>query len=88
MEDDFAGGDHVASALDQMLDSERAAAVSSAIAELPAAYREVLALRFEEDMKLDEIARATGAPLPTVKTRLLRALQNLRKRFQCTITMN
>jgi RNA polymerase sigma-70 factor (ECF subfamily) len=71
-----------AAALDRLLDSERGAALSNAITELPAVYREVIALRFEEDMKLDEIARVTGAPLPTVKTRLQRALQNLRKRFQ------
>ena len=69
-------------ALDQLLDSERADALARAITELPAPYREVLALRFEEDMKLEQIARVTGAPLPTVKSRLQRALQSLRKRFE------
>ncbi len=71
-----------AEALDRLLDTERAAALSNAIGELPAAYREVLTLRFEEGMKLDQIARVTGAPLPTVKSRLSRALGNLRKRFR------
>ena len=69
-------------ALDQLLDSERGKALASAITALPAPYREVLALRFEEDMKLDQIARVTGAPLPTVKSRLQRALQSLRRRFE------
>lgn len=72
---------HEAAALDQLLDSERSAELSNAVSELPAVYREVLALRFEEDMKLDDIARVVGAPLPTVKSRLQRALQNLRRRF-------
>jgi RNA polymerase sigma-70 factor, ECF subfamily len=41
-------------------------------------YREVLALRFEEEMKLEEIAEVLNAPLSTVKSRLRRALENLR----------
>ena len=82
IEDATPSGNQATEALDQLLESERAAALANAITELPAAYREVLALRFEEDMKLDEIARVTGVPLPTVKSRLQRALQNLRRRFQ------
>jgi RNA polymerase sigma-70 factor (ECF subfamily) len=44
---------------------------------LPAAYREVVALRFHEDMPLDEIAQVVGVPLATVKSRLYRALELL-----------
>lgn len=39
--------------------------------------REVIVLRFQEDMALDEIATITGAPLSTVKSRLYRGLQAL-----------
>ena len=41
-------------------------------------YREVLTLRFEEEMKLEEIAEVLSVPLSTVKTRLRRALDRLR----------
>lgn len=44
---------------------------------LPPAYREVVALRFHEDMALEEIATVTGIPLATVKSRLYRALELL-----------
>jgi RNA polymerase sigma-70 factor (ECF subfamily) len=81
IEGDIPAGQQATTALDRLLDAERAAALSGAVSELPAAYREVLALRFEEEMKLEEIAGVTGAPVSTVKTRLQRALQNLRKRL-------
>jgi DNA-directed RNA polymerase specialized sigma24 family protein len=35
-------------------------------------------LRFEEEMKLEEIAEVAGIPLSTVKSRLRRALDGLR----------
>ena len=38
----------------------------------------VVRLRFFEDMKLEEIARATGANLNTVKSRLYKALKKLK----------
>ena len=40
--------------------------------------RRWLTLRFEEGMKLEEIAEVTRAPLPTVKSRVQRGLQALR----------
>lgn len=39
----------------------------------------IIRLRFFEDMKLDEIARATGTNLSTVKTRLYKGLKRLRE---------
>ena len=65
-------------ALDRLLDFERSAILGAALAELPAIHREVLTLRFEEGMKLDEISEVLGIPLPTVKSRLSRALEGLR----------
>jgi RNA polymerase sigma-70 factor (ECF subfamily) len=57
---------------------EEARSVASAVLRLEPFYREVLVLRFQEDMKLNEIASVVGAPLPTIKARLYRALDALR----------
>jgi len=67
--------------LEQLLDFERAVGLSACLAELPAIHREVLTLRFEESMKLEEIAEVCGIPLSTVKSRLQRALEGLRGRM-------
>jgi RNA polymerase sigma-70 factor, ECF subfamily len=48
---------------------------------LPTLYREVLTLRFHEDMQLDEIARVLNTPLSTVKSRLRRGLDMLQKKL-------
>lgn len=48
---------------------------------LPALYREVLTLRFHEDMQLEEIAQVLHAPLSTVKSRLRRGLDMLQKKL-------
>lgn len=65
-------------ALDRLLDFERGAALAACLQTLPVIHREVLTLRFEEDMKLEEIAEVAGVPLSTVKSRLRRALEGLR----------
>ncbi|MCU1234028.1 MAG: polymerase, sigma-24 subunit, subfamily, partial [Candidatus Solibacter sp.] len=57
-------------ALAMVLAGERAATVAAAVRGLPALYREALTLRFEEGMKLEEIAEVTGTPLSTVKSRV------------------
>ncbi len=41
-------------------------------------FREVLVLRFQEQMKLEEIAKLIRLPVATVKTRLYRGVQALR----------
>jgi len=69
-------------ALEELLDFERGALLAAAIGELPAIHREVLTLRFEEDMKLEQIAEVAGVPLSTVKSRLHRALESLRARIE------
>ncbi len=50
------------------------------IAKLPPKMRVVVILRFQNDMRLVEIAKTTGIPLNTVKTLLRRALIRLRPR--------
>ena len=68
--------------LEQLLEFERGTLLAAAIAELPVIHRDVLTLRFEEDMKLEEIAEVSEIPLSTVKSRLLRAMENLRRKLQ------
>jgi RNA polymerase sigma-70 factor (ECF subfamily) len=67
------------SAFEQAFQGEEAASVAAALAHLPPSYREVLTLRFHEDLELEEIARVVDAPLSTVKSRLYRGLEMLRK---------
>ncbi len=65
-------------ALERLLGGERSALLLRAMDRLPALYREVLTLRFEEEMKPEQISVVLGAPVTTVKTRLARGLRQLR----------
>ena len=67
------------SAFEQAFQGEEAASVATALRHLPPSYREVLTLRFHEDMELEEIARVVDSPLSTVKSRLYRGLAMLRE---------
>ena len=69
-------------ALEGVIVRERSSRLAATLGELPVIYREVLSLRFEEEMKLEEIAEVLGAPLSTVKTRLRRSLEQMRRRFE------
>ena len=68
-------------ALSAAITSQRTAILALEMAGLSAPYREVLTLRFEEGMKLEEIAEVTRAPLSTVKSRVQLALETLRERM-------
>lgn len=52
--------------------------IIEALAKLTPDHREVLILRFYQDLKLEEIAEVTGAPLGTVKSRLFHALKGMK----------
>jgi RNA polymerase sigma-70 factor (ECF subfamily) len=56
--------------------------VAAALLELNALHREVLVLRFHEEMSLEEISKVTHAPLSTVKSRLYRGLAMIRPRLE------
>lgn len=56
---------------------EHAARVRAAVAELPAAAREVIVLRYFEELSMDEIATIVGAKHNTVEARLSRARKQL-----------
>jgi RNA polymerase sigma-70 factor (ECF subfamily) len=58
---------------------ERGELVAQAVAALPPLQREALILAEYEELPLEEIARATGAELAAVKSRLHRARVNLRR---------
>lgn len=59
--------------------AEDAAQIHAALDRLPAHQREVLVLRFLEDMPYDDIARIIGCPLGTLRSRLHYAKRALRE---------
>ena len=64
--------------LEHVMDVEQSARLRTAVDALPADQRQVVALRFFQDMPLERIAVETNVPLGTVKSRLHRALAHLR----------
>jgi RNA polymerase sigma-70 factor (ECF subfamily) len=51
------------------------------VASLPVTPRTVVALRYQEDMSVEEIAEALSMPVATVKSHLRRTLQLLREKM-------
>jgi RNA polymerase sigma-70 factor (ECF subfamily) len=74
--------EHGQSPLEQVLHAEQKFGVQQSLEKVPAIYREVLVLRFQEEMQLEEIAGVTGAPVSTVKSRLYRGLDALKTTMQ------
>jgi RNA polymerase sigma-70 factor (ECF subfamily) len=60
------------------VDTVDALELLNAISHLEPMLQTIIFLRFYEDMKLEEIARATDANLNTVKSRLYKALRLLK----------
>jgi RNA polymerase sigma-70 factor (ECF subfamily) len=60
------------------LGREQKAKVQASLEQVPAIYREVLLLRFQEELKLEEIAKVLETPISTVKSRLYRGLESLK----------
>ena len=67
---------------DHLATSQDRDQVLACLGGLAPAYREVVTLRFQEDMPLEEIADVAGIPLATVKSRLYRALDLLGQRLE------
>ena len=65
--------------LSNVEDRER---IAAALLQLDTLYREVLVLRFHEELSLEEIANVTRAPLSTVKSRLYRGMAALKPRLE------
>jgi len=55
--------------------------IAEALLQVDTLYREVLVLRFHEEMSLQEIAKVTRAPLSTVKSRLYRGLAAIKPKL-------
>lgn len=64
---------------DKTLQKEDALIVQEAVLSLPDIQRDVIILRFYHDLKIKEIASVQKVPVPTVKTRLRRALKALKE---------
>lgn len=69
------------SPLEQCETFENSRLVAEALLTLEPLHREVLVLRFHEELALEEISQITGAPLSTVKSRLYRGLAALKPRI-------
>ncbi len=67
---------------EQLEQSEVLALLVSAVQELPARYRMIIALRYEAEMTYEQVARALDLPLNTVRTHLRRAKYRLRKALE------
>jgi RNA polymerase sigma-70 factor (ECF subfamily) len=76
VEDQSGGADR------QTLDRETAAEIFSVLSEIPEDQRTVLALRYYEELSLDEIVEVTGWRLGTVKSRIFRGLRNSKKQLE------
>jgi RNA polymerase sigma-70 factor, ECF subfamily len=70
------------SPLEQFQLREDRAEVAEVLLKLETNYREVLVLRFHEELSLEEIAGVTKAPLSTVKSRLYRGLAALKPEIE------
>jgi RNA polymerase sigma-70 factor (ECF subfamily) len=55
--------------------------LNDAVAELPEHYRAILLLRHQEDLSYDEIAEVLDLPIGTVKIRIHRARERVKKRL-------
>jgi RNA polymerase sigma-70 factor (ECF subfamily) len=70
------------SPLHQVLAQESEETVQASLGKIPAIYREVLVLRFQEELQIEEMAGVLSVPLSTVKSRLYRGLEALRGAMQ------
>lgn len=66
------------SPLEQAVSHQQQEIFDEALQQVPPLFREVLVLRFQEQMKLEEIAKLIHIPLATVKTRIYRGVLALR----------
>jgi RNA polymerase sigma-70 factor, ECF subfamily len=71
-----------AEAEDRVLQDEQRRHVLQLLQTLQPKHREVLALRFESGLSLQEIAQVLKAPLGTIKSRLSRGLEEFHEAYQ------
>jgi RNA polymerase sigma-70 factor (ECF subfamily) len=78
----FEVADHEPGPFDRLSNVEDREQISAALLQLDTLYREVLVLRFHEDLSLEEIAKVTRAPLSTVKSRLYRGMASIKPHLE------
>jgi RNA polymerase sigma-70 factor (ECF subfamily) len=78
----FEVADHEPSPFDHLSSGEDREQIAEALLHLDTLYREVLVLRFHEELSLEEIAKVTHAPLSTVKSRLYRGIATIKPRLE------
>jgi RNA polymerase sigma-70 factor (ECF subfamily) len=66
------------SPLHAAISGQQDSAVRNSLEKIALIYREVVVLRFHEELQLDEIATVMHLPVSTVKTRLYRGLEAMR----------
>ena len=71
---------------DRFANGEDRERIAGALMEMETLYREVLVLRFHEELSLNEIAKVTRAPLSTVKSRLYRGLAAIKPKLSPSAT--
>jgi RNA polymerase sigma-70 factor (ECF subfamily) len=70
-----------------LLVSDRARRVQTALSKLPPQQREVIELAYFEGLSQSEMAERMGQPLGTVKTWVRAALRSLREELGATVTV-
>jgi RNA polymerase sigma-70 factor (ECF subfamily) len=74
------------SPLHSAISGQEDSAVRASLEKIALIYREVVVLRFHEELQLDEIATVMHLPVSTVKTRLYRGLEAMRVAMGETMT--
>jgi len=77
----FEVADDEPSPFDRMANLEDRERIAAALLALDTLHREVLVLRFHEELSLEEIAKVTRAPLSTVKSRLYRGMAMIKPKL-------
>jgi RNA polymerase sigma-70 factor (ECF subfamily) len=78
----FEVADHEPTPFERLSNVEDREHIATALMQLDTLYREVLVLRFHEELSLEEIAKVTRAPLSTVKSRLYRGMAAIKPRLE------
>ncbi len=76
------------STLDNLLIDERNGFIEKALNSLPPAQRAVLVMCDYDDLRYDEIATVLGMPIGTVRSRIHRAREELRKKLEPIMKSN
>lgn len=63
-------------------DKQKQVSITGAIDSLPDKYKQVIIMRHQEDQSYEDIARALKVPVGTVKARIFRARELLKKKLK------